>query len=197
MRNNIILTEFIKQGGVLKTADLRAMGFTSRQIRTLVTNGHIIKIKHGFYEHTAYTPADEVVIARLFPRAIVFLESALMHYGYTDRIPLAWQIAVDRDSEKTQYKIDYPLIEPFYLEAGLLQIGLDSFRVDGVDVAIYDRDRTICDILRHEAKLETEVFRSAVRRYVDDPRSNPRKLHEYAELLRVTKKVTSYLEVWL
>lgn len=51
---------------------------------------------------------EEVVIARLFPNSVIFLESALMIYGYTDRIPAAWQIAVDRDSEKTQYQIDYP-----------------------------------------------------------------------------------------
>jgi hypothetical protein len=47
-----------------------------------------------------------------------------MHYGYTDSIPLAWQIAIDRDSEKSQYKIDYSLIEVFYIEPKLLEIGL-------------------------------------------------------------------------
>jgi predicted transcriptional regulator of viral defense system len=68
--------------------------------------GIISRIKYGFYELTEYIPREEVIIARLFPKAVIFLESAMMHYGYTDRIPLAWQIAVDRYSKTTQYDID-------------------------------------------------------------------------------------------
>jgi hypothetical protein len=45
--------------------------------------------------------------------AVIFLESALMIYAYTDRIPSSWQIAVDRNSEKSQYQIDYPIIDTF------------------------------------------------------------------------------------
>lgn len=48
-----------------------------------------------------------------------------MIYDYTDRIPAAWQIAVDRDSEKTQYQIDYPQINVFYMEPKLLEVGVD------------------------------------------------------------------------
>ena len=49
--------------------------------------GIITKIKHGFYELTGYIPREEVIIARLFPESIIFLENALFYYGYTDRIP--------------------------------------------------------------------------------------------------------------
>lgn len=49
-------------------------------------------IKHGYYESTEYPPKEEVIISRLFPRAVIFLESALMYYSYTDRIPSARQI---------------------------------------------------------------------------------------------------------
>ena len=101
---------------------------------------------------------EESVLARLFPDAVIFLESALMHYGYTDRIPLAWQIAVDRDSEKSQYKIDYPLIEVFYIEPKLLEIGLDIIQVEEVEIKIFNRDRTICDVLRYENKLERSIY---------------------------------------
>ncbi len=58
--------------------------------------GVISRIKYGYYELTDYIPKEEVIIARFFSKAVIFPESAMMHYGYTDRIPLAWQIAVDR-----------------------------------------------------------------------------------------------------
>ena len=140
---------------------------------------------------------DEVIIARLFPQAVIFLESALFHYSYTDRIPLAWQIAVDKYSKTTQYNIDYPLIEPYYLDPKFLDIGVDIIEVDGVKVRIYNRDRTICDVLRYEKKLEKEAFNNAIGRYIEDPRKNIRKLFEYAEAFNIKNKVQTYIGMWL
>ncbi len=189
--------EFIKNGGVLKTSELKELGIYSRQINKLIKEGMISKIKYGFYESIEYPPKEEVIIARLFPKAIIFLESALMNYSYTDRIPSAWQIAVDKDSQKTKYNIEYPAIEPYYLESKFINIGVDIIYEDGVDVKIYDRDRTICDTLRYENKLEEEVFTNAIKRYTKDPKKNIRKLFEYAEEFNITNKVQTYIGVWI
>ena len=189
--------EFIKNGGVLKTSELKELGLSSRQINKLLEEGMISKIKYGFYESNEYPLKEQVIIARLFPKAVIFLESALMHYGYTDRIPSAWQIAVDRHSKPNQYDIEYPVIEPYYLEPKFIDIGVDIIREDGVDIRIYDKDRTICDTLRYEYKLEEEVFTNAIKRYVKDPKKNVRRLFEYAGEFNITNKVQTYIGVWL
>jgi len=150
-----------------------------------------------FYELTDYVIREEVIITRLFPQAVIFLESALYYYGYTDRISSAWQIAVDRYSKTTQYNIDYPLIEPYYLEPKFLDIGVDIIEVDGIEVKIYNKDRTICDVLRYEKKLEKEVFNNAIVRYIEDSRKNIRKLFEYAEIFNIKNKVQTYIGMWL
>lgn len=189
--------EFIKKGGILKTSELNDLGFSSRQINKLMKEGIISRIKHGFYELTDYIPREEVIIARLFPEAVIFLESALFYYEYTDRVHSAWQIAVDKNSQKTKYDIDYPLIKPFYLKPKFIDIGIDIIQIDGVEVRIYDRDRTICDTLRYEKKLEKEVFNNAIQRYVKDPRKNIRRLIEYAEIFNIRNKMQTYIGVWL
>lgn len=189
--------EFIKKGGILKTSELNELGFSSREIKKLMKEGRISRIKHGFYELTDYMPKEEVVIARLFPEAVIFLESALFYYEYTDRIPLAWQIAVDKNVNKRKYDIDYLIIEPFYLKPEFLDIGIDIVQVDDVEVRIYDRDRTICDILRYEKKLDKEIFNNAIQRYVKDPRKNIRRLFEYAEIFNIKNKMQTYIGVWL
>lgn len=197
IEKGVIYKEFKNRGGVLKTSELNALGLSSRQIKKLVDSGDITRIKRGYYELSDNIYPEEAVIARLFPDAVIFLESALMHYGYTDRIPLAWQIAVDRDSEKSQYKIDYPLIEVFYIEPKLLEIGLDIIQVEEVEIKIFNRDRTICDVLRYENKLEREVFTNAIKRYIKDPKKNVRNLFEYAEKFNIKNKVQIYIGVWL
>lgn len=195
--NGLVKKEFLNRGGILKTAELKELGLSSRQIKRLIDDGVITKIKRGFYELTDNIISDEVIVARLFPQAVIFLESALYHYGYTDRIPLAWQIAVNKYSKTTQYNIDYPLIEPFYHEPKFLDIGVDRIIIDGVEIKIYNRDRTICDVLRYEKKLEKEVFNNAVVRYKEDSRKNIRKLFEYAEIFNIKNKVQTYIGMWL
>ncbi|NLU36910.1 MAG: hypothetical protein GXX01_07815 [Clostridiales bacterium] len=194
---SMVEMEFIKRGGVLKTAELKDLGLSSRQIKRLLDDGIITKIKRGFYELKDYIVRDEVIIARLFPQAVIFLESALFYYGYTDRIPSAWQIAVNKYSEATKYNIEYPLIEPFYLEPKFINIGVSTIKIDGVRVRIYDRERTLCDVLRYEKKLEKEVFNNAINRYIEDPKKNIRKLFEYAELFNIKNKVQTYIGMWL
>jgi len=188
---------FEDNGGILRTYQLNELGFYSRQINKLIENGHIVRIKRGFYELTSNIYPEEVIIARLFPNAVIFLESALMIYGYTDRIPLSWQIAVDRNSEKNQYRIDYPLIDVFYMEPKLLDVGVDINQIENVDIKVFNRDRTICDVLRHENKIEREVFSSAIQRYVKDPKKNIKRLLEYSEVLNLKNKVQTYIGVWL
>jgi predicted transcriptional regulator of viral defense system len=193
----VLKKEFQRWGGILKTAELNKLGLSSRQIKKLLDDGVIIRIKRGFYELTDYVGQEEAIIARLFPQAVIFLESALLHYGYTDRIPLAWQIAVDRYSKTTQYNVEYPLIEPYYLEPKFIEIGVDILQVEGVAVKIFNRDRTICDVLRYENKLEKEVFNNAIQRYIEDRKKNIRRLFEYAEIFNIRNKVQTYIGVWL
>lgn len=196
-KNRKMTTEFEKNGGVLKTSELNELGFSSRQIKRLLEENIISRIKQGFYELIEYSPREEVIISTVFPEAVFFLESALMYYGYTDRIPSAWQIAVNRYSKTTKYNIDYPFVEPYYLEPKFINIGLDEILIDGIKVRIYDRDRTICDTLRYEKKLEEEVFTNAIKGYIKDPKKNVRNLFEYAKVFNIKNKVQTYIGVWL
>lgn len=194
---NIVYKVFKKNGGILRTSELNKLGLSSRQINKLLENGEITRIKRGFYELSDSIYPEEVSIARLFPNSVIFLESALMIYDYTDRIPAAWQIAVDKNSEKMQYQINYPQIHVFYMEPKLLEVGVDTLQIEGVDVKIFDRDRTICDVLRYENKLEREVFTNAIQRYVKDPKINIRNLIEYSKIFNIKNKVQTYIGVWL
>lgn len=193
----VVIKAFKNSGGILKTSDLNKLGLYSRQINKLIKDKEIKRIKRGFYELVAYTYPEEIVIARLFPHAVIFLESALFVYGYTDRIPSAWQIAVDKDNEKSQYEIEYPLINVFYMEGKLLTLGVEINQIEGVNVKVFNRDRTICDLIRYENKITREVFTNAIQRYVQDPEKDLKRLQEYSEILNIKNKVRLFIELWL
>ena len=195
--NNKIFEAFEKQAGVLTTSELRELGLSSRQISRLIETNMIAKLKHGFYERVDDVASEDVIIAKLFPDAILFLESAMLYYGYTDRIPSAWQLAVDRNQEKSIYKIEYPRIKPYYQERKFLEVGVTHYVNQGVHINIYDRERTLCDVLRFEKKLEKEVYANAIKRYINDSKKNIGKLFEYAYIFNIAKKVQSQIGIWI
>jgi predicted transcriptional regulator of viral defense system len=194
---NELKIEFQRHGGIMKTSELTHIGLNSRQLLKLTRENVISKIKTGVYEVSDSPAPEEVIIARLFPTAVIYLESALLYYGYTDRIPGAWQIAVDKNISKPQFQITYPLILPYFIDKKYMYIGVDYFEICGVKIRVFDRDRTICDVLRYINKLDKEVVNNAIQRYIKDNKRNITKLMEYAEKLRVTTKVKTYIRVWL
>ena len=61
-------------------------------------------------------------------------------------------------------------------------------KIDGKPVKIYDRERTICDLLLHRNKVDGEVFNVAIQRYVQYPKKVEARLMKYAKLLHVEKR---------
>lgn len=195
---NLLVKEFKKHDGVMKTSELNTFGLNSRDLRELLEEDKIVKIKKGVYQlANDIDTQDSVIIAKLFPSAIIYLQSALLYYGYTDRIPFTWQMAVDKNSSKSQYKINYPVVTPFYLNRKILKVGVSEYFIGNIRIKIYDRDRTICDVLRYEKKLDKEIFNKAIQAYIKDDEKNISKLLEYAKVLRVMNKVKIYVGVWL
>jgi predicted transcriptional regulator of viral defense system len=183
---NLLVKEFKKHDGVMKTSELNTFGLNSRDLRELLEEDKIVKIKKGVYQlANDIDTQDDVIIGKLFPSAIIYLQSALLYYGYTDRIPFTWQMAVDKNSSKSQYKIDYPAVTPFYLKSEILGVGVTEYSIGNIKIKIYDRDRTICDVLRYEKKLDKEIFNKAIQAYIKDDEKNISKLVEYAKVLRV------------
>ena len=139
---------------------------------------------------------EEVRISNLFPDAVISLESALYFYGYTDEKPSAWQLTVDRDSEKSQYRIDDLSVEAIFQEKKFMHVGLITIKVGDERVKIFDRERTICDMVKFKQKLDQEVFDQAIQRYLNDSQNDMRNLYEYADLLGVTQKVQTQIRKW-
>lgn len=188
---------FNKNKGILKTNQLKKAGLSDREIKKLLIQGKINKIKRGYYEINNNIYPEDVIIARLFPEAIIYLESALFHYKYIDRVPSKTQIAVNKNNEKSKYKIDYPMIKVFYIEPKILQIGVDYYEKMGIKIKIFDRDKTICDVIRYRNKLDVEIFRKSIKSYINDQNKNLKNLELYSKKLNIQDKIDKYLGVWL
>jgi predicted transcriptional regulator of viral defense system len=189
---------FDEHGGMLRTKELYAAKIFYNEVQRLVTDGFIEKIRYGYYQWLDEdNPSEARIINQLFPDGVLNMDTALFYHRYSDRTPLAWHIAVSKDSGKSRFKIDYPFIRPYYVEPALLDVGLTSGEIDGNTVRIYDKERTICDCLRYRNKMDREIFNKAIRGYVADSSKNIPRLMKYAETLRVQYTVKNLIGVWL
>ena len=183
---------------VMTTAELMNSKIYYADIQKMLNEGLIEKVKRGYYHWIENFDGSEiVVIRRLFPDAILCMETALFYYKYSDRNPAEWNFSINKNVSKLRTKIDYPFIRAYRVESALLALGETTGTIDSTEVRIYDRDRTICDVLRNMNKMDKEIFNKAIQHYVFDPKKNIPNLMQYAKALRVQKKVKDLIGVWL
>ncbi|MBD5541217.1 MAG: type IV toxin-antitoxin system AbiEi family antitoxin domain-containing protein [Lachnospiraceae bacterium] len=189
---------FSNHNYVMTTAELKAKRLYYADIQQLMDDGLIEKIKRGYYHWIEEFDGSEIVIInKLFPDAVLCMETALFYYRYSDRTPAEWQIAIDKNASRQRTKMEYPFVKAYRVESFLLSVGETKGEIDSAEVRIYDRDRTICDVLRNMNKMDKEIFNKAIQNYVKDPKKNIPRLIEYAKKLRVQKRVKDLIGVWL
>lgn len=184
--------------GIAKTADFVAKGLTSYDVANLCKRGYLERVRHGYYRLAEQEDIkEEQLLAALLPECIVCVESALFYYGYSDFAPRQWSIAVPRTFSRTRLHIDSLAIKVYFVQPTLFEIGKTSGDFNGVQIAIYDRERTICDCFKYRTKLDSEMFNKALNAYAADKKKNLSKLSSYAKEMRVYKKLTDVMEVLL
>ena len=189
---------FSDYGYVMTTAQLTNEKLFYRDIQRMLEQGLIERIKRGCYHWVDdYGTSEVVIVNRLFPDAVLCMETALFYYRYSDRNPAEWNITIDKNTSRKRTNIDYPFIKAYRVEPELLFIGKTKGEIDLQEVYIYDRDRTICDVLRNMNKMDKEIFNKAVQGYVKDQKKNIPNLMQYAKTLRVQKRVKDLIGVWL
>jgi len=184
--------------GLIKTSDMLSMGISTHEIRKLAMDGAIERVRQGYYQmRTDSDSSEEELIAKLFPDGVICMNTALFFYGYSNRTPMAWDIAINKNTSKSRFKLDYPFVQPYYLEPHLLTFGITTGDFSGHSMQIFDRDRLICECLQYEDKMDRETYNKAIQGYVSDTKKNITRLLEYAEQRRVLKKVKDRIGVWL
>jgi predicted transcriptional regulator of viral defense system len=161
-------------GGVARTADFNIRGYPNYMVSDLCKKGIIERVRNGYYSLPKQDEREEEAIARLFPDCIVCHDSALFHYGYSDRAPLEWHLAASRNATRSRFKIDYPPVRSYMASEKLFALGAIPEDWNGVALLTYSRERTICDCFKRRAQMDVEIFAKAVNAYAaDDKKTSP------------------------
>ena len=186
-----------KNNGIVKTSQLYTLGLDYRRIQNFVEYGVIEKVKNGYYAMNFHKKREEDIMAALFPDCVLTMESALYCHHYLKNRPFKWTVAVDKNTSKSRFKLDYPLVLPYYTEPEVLQMGVEKMQIGNMEMSVYCRERLICDILKYENRMEREDLQQALRAFLSDKNKDIAKLLSYARERKVLSKVRSQRGVWL
>ena len=186
------------KGGVAKAADFVAAGICAVDVVNMCNAGYLDRVRHGYYQMAEQNEAsEEQILSTLLPMAVVCVESALFHYGYSDFAPRKWSIAVPRSVSRSKLGVDVLPLQTYFVQQDLYDLGKTTGDFHGVTLPVYDRERTICDCFKYRSRLDNELFSKALIAYANDPQKNLNNLSVYAKRLRVYKKVIELMEVLL
>ena len=111
----------------------------------------------------------------------------------TRQIPDAYYVAIERKRKvRLPEAIDITLV---YQKQNLLDIGCTTAIIDGIEVAIYNRERCLCDAIKYRNKIGIDVMAEILNSYLSYPQKNFSILQQYAKELRVYKILSNYLDV--
>jgi len=189
-----IVKIFRSHNGYARSKDILAGGIHPRDIRSMLGNELIIKVKNGLYRLTD-TPVISnqsfIDIARAVPEGVICLLSALSYYELTTFNPSIISVAIHRKSWRP--KIGYPPVEFYYFSTKQFEAGIKEIKNKGYKIRIYCPEKTICDCFRYRNKLGLDMAKEGLSEYLKHKDCNLEKLLEYAEICRVKP----LLETWL
>jgi predicted transcriptional regulator of viral defense system len=187
-----------KLGGIAKTSDFNSCGLTNKDIKLLCDKGFIERLKRGYYQLSeSEIMTEEQMISAMLPEGIICMDSALFYYGYTDRTPLLWTIALPRTVSRSKLNIDTIFYKPYFVPTKFYDLGKNISEFNGTPLHIYDRERVICDCFRYRTKMDAEMFNKAINSYLKDENKKLNLLAKYANEMKIFNKVYDLLGVMI
>jgi predicted transcriptional regulator of viral defense system len=193
-----IKTFFEKNGGMIKTSDLRQIGVSSRGIKEMIDSGMIERIKHGHYicSEQASSFSDIDLAIKLIPQGVVCLFTAIEHYGLSSVNPSAICIALPRDINIPTLP-QTPYIKIYRMTGKHFDLGISEVKLNGSSVRIFDVEKTVCDCFKYDKEIEKAVALEALKNYIARGNCNIQKLLEYAKIMGKRKVILPYVEAML
>ena len=189
---NKILNLF--KNGYLTTKDVVNNSIPRTYLTKLVKEGKIERISRGVYAKKNVLVDEFVVLQSKSKNAIYSNTTALYLYGFSNRIPIKYDITINNGYNGTLQKDNN--VNLFYTKKELLDLGVINYKLDsGNIIRVYDLDKTICDVIKNKKKIDAEIFNKAIREYFYSKKKNTLKLYEYAKKMNIYNKVRDTFEV--
>ena len=179
----------------MRGTELSDSGIHPETLARMLQDQTLTRVTRGLYQLTdaeVSAPHDLARVAKLVPRGVICLVSALQFHELTLQIPGRVWLAIGSRARKPSF--DYPptLIVRFGPRA--LSLGVQTHTIDGVSVPIFDPAKTVVDCFRFRQHVGLDVALEGLHNVVKSRKAKPAQIVDYARDVRIWSVLRPYLE---
>jgi len=182
---------------ILRARDVADLGIHTNTLTRLVRTGALERVGPGRYQVIANRRITEhhdlVMVASAVPASVVCLLSALRFHGIGTQLPHQVWIAVPRGRRVP--RVQSPPIRVVNVAPALFDIGVETHRIEGADVRVYNVARTVADCFRFRNMVGLDVALEAVSEAWRGKRLNLDELYWIGKRLHIQRVMQPYLEM--
>ena len=191
-----ILNMMKNNGGYITTKELNENKINRYFLTKMIERKQINRISRGYYGLADYNVDEYYKVISMSEKAVFSMNTALYLHNLSDRTPLVFDITVPYyygGSLRKNEKVNLYFVKNSVLDLGKIEINSPF----GMRIKVYDKERTICDIVKNRNNMDMEIFSKAIKNYLKSNDKNLNKLMKYAKELKIEKKMKEYIEVIL
>ena len=193
MKTQIIIPENQK---IISSEELKEWGYTYYKINKLVEEGSLKRLNKKNYENVKFKgeESDFYYVHAYAPIGVVCLMSAAVFYNLSTYRPDAIDVAVSKKKNVSTLP-DWPSFNLYYFEKDRFQTGVQIIKEGLNQFQIYDIEKTVVDIIYYRNKIGIEETKEILTNYLNRSDRDINKLYRYADILKCSDVLRTYLEV--
>ena len=196
MKKEEKILNIAKEKGYIFTKDIRSIGINTSYLSKLIKENKLTRVSRGYYLLPNSFPDNFYIILSKCKKAVFSHATALYLHNFSERCPLLYDITVPHgygNCYKKTNNVELHYQKPENISVGLIEIKSPF----GMNIKVYDIERTICDIIKDKNKMDIEIFIQALKMYAESSHKDLNKLMRYAKKLKIEQKLRNYMEVLL
>lgn len=194
-KNEKRINDFLEENTMIQSKELKNMGLSSSQIKAMLESGFLERVNRGLYTFPNSMNDPYLELQLKYKQLIFSHATALSLHGLTDVTPSKITGTVPREYNY-QYINKVVNIDVVRVISTRYELGIEELQSPfGNKIKVYDKERTLCDVLLKRNIIENRIINEAFKSYFVSDQVNLNKLMKYAKVFRVEKLVRSYIEV--
>lgn len=181
--------------GVLRSADVNALGLSRTLLPYLVHRGTLRRIARGAYMLMDRIPerGGFMEIGAAVPNGVFCLLSSLQYHEITTQMPNEAWVAVERGKHVPSLpKVRIHIVK---LTGVLFSSGIEEHESDGITLRVYSPAKTVVDCFRFRNRIGLDVAREALTDCLAQRKATRDEIWRYARICRMAKIMRPYLEM--
>jgi predicted transcriptional regulator of viral defense system len=186
---------FRQHNGLLRMSQALQLGVSRKTLYAMRDAGVVTLLSRGHFRLASLDPLgnpDLVTVIARVPHGVLCLVSALAFHELTTQVPHVIDVALERGKRKP--RLDYPPARFFWFSGPAFHEGVETHRLDGASVRVYDPEKTLADCFRYRNQLGMDVVLEAFHLWRELRRKKLDALLKYARLRHVERTMRPYLE---